>query len=262
MSHSSQAQVRWVSIFLDTTTERSAESERFWAEVTGQPLSAPWGHRGEFGTYLPDDGDPYLRVQRVGQSGPGGLHVDLQTDDVAALATRAEALGASASYPEDGLVVLGSPGGMSFCIVGNPGSRRPAPKEWPAGRSIADQVCIDIPPSRFDAERAFWAELTGWEVRTGDRPEFVNLVRPDGMPVQFLLQRLDEEQPVVTCHIDFSCDDMEAEGQRHLDLGAREVRRTPHWITLVDPVGRVYCVTRRKAGAISGSRERSSSADR
>jgi len=29
-------------------------------------------------------------------------------------------------------------------------------------------------------------------------------------------------------------------------LGAREVRRTPHWVTLLDPVGRAYCVTRRK----------------
>lgn len=252
MDHGTRADVRWISVFLDTATERSEEAERYWAAVTGQVLSAPWGRRGEFGTFLPDDGDPYLRVQRVGQSSPGGLHVDLQTDDVDGLAAHAESLGADASYPEDGLVVLGSPGGMSFCIVGNPGSRRPSPKQWPGGASIADQVCLDIPPSRFDGECRFWAELTGWPLHKGDRDEFVNLVRPEGMPVQFLLQRLDQEQPVVTGHVDFSCDDMEAEAARHLALGAREVRRTPYWIVLADPVDRAYCITGRRTGAVSG----------
>jgi hypothetical protein len=31
---------------------------------------------------------------------------------------------------------------------------------------------------------------------------------------------------------------------RHLALGAMEVCRTPHWVTLRDPSGGVYCVTR------------------
>lgn len=251
MNGNGGAQIRWISVFLDTANEHSAEAGRYWAAVTGQVLSAPWGDRGEFGTFLPDDGDPYLRVQRVGQSTPGGLHVDLQTDDVDGLAARAESLGASASYPLDGLVVLGSPGGMSFCIVGNPGSRPPSPKPWPSGRSIADQVCIDIPPSRFDSELAFWSALTGWRTKAEEDSEFARLIRPDGMPVQFLLQRLGDEQPVVTAHVDFSCDDMAAEAERHVALGAREVRRTPHWITLVDPVSRGYCVTRRPAGDVS-----------
>ena len=49
---------------------------------------------------------------------------------------------------------------------------------------------------------------------------------------------------MVTGHLDLGADDYLAEAQRHLVLGATEVRRTPHWVTLLDPSGRVYCVTR------------------
>ena len=59
-------------------------------------------------------------------------------------------------------------------------------------------------------------------------------------------ERLDDEQPVVTGHVDLAADDVDAEVERHGVLGAREVRRTPHWVTLLDPAGRAYCVTRRK----------------
>jgi hypothetical protein len=39
------------------------------------------------------------------------------------------------------------------------------------------------------------------------------------------------------------------ETARHQDLGARAVRRTPHWTTLRDPAGRGYCLTRRDVEA-------------
>jgi hypothetical protein len=58
-----------------------------------------------------------------------------------------------------------------------------------------------------------------------------------------LLQRLDDEQSVVVGHLDLGADDHLAETERHLALGATEVRRTPHWVTLRDPSGRPYCVT-------------------
>jgi hypothetical protein len=45
-------------------------------------------------------------------------------------------------------------------------------------------------------------------------------------------------------HIDFACDDIETEVQRHTALGATFVRHRS-WITLRDPVGREYCVTDR-----------------
>lgn len=236
--------VRWITAFLDTAEERADEAEVFWSRVTGQVVSARRGARSEFATLLPADGDPFLKLQQVVQSPPGGLHLDLHTDDVNGLAARAEQLGAGASYLDAGYVVCGSPGGMTFCVVGHPGSRRPSPVPWPGGRSLVDQVCLDIPPSRFDAECEFWEELTGWDLAP-ERNKFRRLSTPADVAIQLLLQRLDDEQSVVTGHLDLCSDDADAEAARHLALGAREVRRTEGWITLLDPTGRAYCVTRR-----------------
>jgi predicted enzyme related to lactoylglutathione lyase len=236
--------VGWITAFLDTNEERAEDAEVFWARVTGQVVSARRGRREEFATLLPDSGDPFLRLQRVVQSSPGGLHLDLHTDDVDALARRAEELGASASYLDLGYVVCGSPGGMTFCVVGHPGRRRPRPQRWPGGRSIVDQVCLDIPPGRFDDECAFWQQLTGWDLAP-ESHGFRRLARPSAMAIGLLLQRLDDEQPVVTGHLDLAADDADAEAMRHVALGAHVVRRTAGWITLLDPTGRDYCITRR-----------------
>ena len=235
----------WLTAFLDTDEGGAPETERFWCAVTGSTLSARRGRRDEFATLLPPDGDPFLRTQTVEQSSPGGLHLDVHSQDVAGLAARAEQLGATVSYHELGYVVLGSPGGLTFCIVGGSPGRRPSPARWPDGRSLVDQVCLDIPPSRFDAEVGFWRRLTGWEQVRTVRSEFARLARGDGLPLQLLLQRLDDEQPVVTAHLDLCCDDRDAEVTRHVQLGATGVRRTDGWTTLRDPAGREYCVTDR-----------------
>jgi len=65
------------------------------------------------------------------------------------------------------------------------------------------------------------------------------------MPVQFLLQGLDDEQSVVTGHLDLASDDADAEVRRHVVLGAREGYRGRGWVAMADPTGRTYCVTRR-----------------
>lgn len=242
--------IGWVTAFLDTEQERAPQAERFWCAVTGSLPSPRRGPREEFVTLLPPDGDAFLKAQVVGQRPPGGMHLDLHTHDVGDLAARAEQLGAAASYHELGYVVLGSPGGLTFCIVDHPAHTRPAPVPWPGGRSLVDQVCLDIPPSGFDAEVTFWRELTGWpQTQEADDSEFARLARGDGMPLQLLLQRLDDEQPVVTAHLDLACDEREAEVARHVELGASVVRRTEGWTTLRDPSGREYCVTGRPVGS-------------
>ena len=239
------SEVRWLTAFLDTAHERAERTEWFWSRVTGYRLSQRRGVREEFATLVPADGDPHLKVQTARQSSPGGLHLDLHTDDVPGLASRAETLGASAGRLTDGFIVCGSPGGMTFCVVDHPGSRAAPPAIWPSGRSMVDQVCLDIPPSKWEWECRFWADLTGWGlVDRNPEDEFRRLARPAGLAIQLLLQRLDDEQPVVTGHLDLGSDDYLAETERHLALGATEIRRTPHWVTLSDPSGRLYCVTR------------------
>lgn len=220
-------------------------AESFWLAVTGTTLSPRRGTDGRFATLLPADGDAYLRVQVVG-SPPPRAHVDFHVEDVPAAAGAAVGLGARVVGSEDGLVVLRSPAGISFCLVRWHGEAvRPAPTTWSAGQtSVVDQLCLDIPVGRFEAEAGFWVALTGWARRPTDVPEFDWLERAPGMPLRLLLQRTGAGAAGV--HVDFACDDVDVEVARHVGLGAQVVRRVPgDWTTLMDPAGREYCVTGR-----------------
>lgn len=238
--------VRWVTAFLDLPAPSYDAGVRFWSDATSSVLSPPRGRDGEFATLLPEDGDAYLRVQRV-QEGPGGVHLDLHVEDVTGFAWAAVSLGATEIARYDDLVVLTSPGRLPFCVVRWDGeAKRPSPY---AG--IVDQVCLDITPSHFDAEGAFWADVTGWEPRQGSRTEFVVLVRPPEQPLRLLLQRLDDERPgPVAAHLDLAAGGaLVTTVSRLTDFGARALRDTSGWVTMRDPVGREFCVTRREPSA-------------
>ncbi|HYO40666.1 MAG TPA: VOC family protein [Nocardioidaceae bacterium] len=243
--------VRWVSAFVDVPADRLDASAEFWAAVTGSVVGEPVGDRGEFLPLEPPTGHPCLWLQRI-QDGPVGVHPDLYVADPDAEASRATGLGATVTDRQDGLVVATSPGGLAFCLVRHRDQVTRPEAVGPAGaRSAVDQVCLDIPADRYDLECDFWSALTGW-ARTGqEKPdEFNRLVRPGGIPYAFLLQRLDDQQPAVTAHLDLACEDRDAVTARHLALGADEVRRTAEWTVLRDPAGVVHCTTDRPPGAV------------
>ena len=243
-------QIRWMTAFLDLPLEVADNGVEYWRQVTATTPSA-WRGDHQFVTLRPRDGDAYLRVQATRLGAPG-CHLDLHVADVAAAGEAAEGRGARIVFTEPGLVVLRSPDGLPFCFVDHDGeARRPAPVRWPSGHhSLLDQLCLDIPPARYEVECAFWAGLTGWQAKSGSRPEFRYLVRPSGMPLRLLLQRLDDAPlgASTTAHVDLASDDVAAEVSRHEALGATVVRRTEGWVTLRDPAGLEYCVTRRDPG--------------
>jgi hypothetical protein len=243
--------VQWVSVFLDVPAESVDTTVGYWNAVTGSSLGEAVGEQGEFVPLRPASGDPCLWVQRV-QDGHVGTHPDLYVADVDAGAEAAADLGATAVGRYDGLVVLSSPGGLPFCLVRHRGqSARPEPVGEAGSRSLVDQICLDMPPSRFDEECDFWAALTGWRLTDeGRQDEFRRLVRPSEIPYAFLLQRLDDEQPAVTAHVDLSCEDRDAETARHETLGGRAVRRTDGWTVMRDPAGLTYCNTRKNPGDV------------
>jgi hypothetical protein len=121
-------------------------------------------------------------------------------------------------------------------------SRRPAPAGPPGQQALVDQLCLDIPIDRFDAEADFVARLTGWEHRAGSRPEFDHLLRPPQIPLRLLLQRVAAGGRV-GAHLDWACEDVAAEVARHRSQGAEVVRTTSEWTTLRDPAGLEYCLT-------------------
>lgn len=237
---------KWVTAFLDLPGEHFERACAFWQAVTGYKISAPRGPVGEFATLEAGRGDPFFRVQRIGAA-TGGVHVDLHVDDVAVAVRHAVGLGASPVGVPGGPAVMRSPGGFVFCLVSHRGEKdRPPPTPWPGGRSLVDQVSVDIPPGLFGDECSFWAAVTGWELRQGSRPEFMYLARPEAIPIRLLLQRLDDPD-TVCCrgHLDVACDDVDAERARQRMLGAIPTSTMANWCTMVDPAGLSYCLTRR-----------------
>ncbi len=240
--------VRWVSAFVDVPAADLEAATAFWCAVTGSRPAPPFGDDREFVPLEPAAGHPCLWLQRVGSGSPA-CHVDLYVDDLAAAVADAQRLGAAVTRDGDEWVALSSPGGLPFCLVPHRDQTVcPEPVGDPA--SLVDQVCLDIPPSAYDAEVAFWVGLTGWEHAVEGSPEFERLVRPEGIPYAFLLQRLDDEQPAVSVHLDLACEDRDAESARHAELGAVVVRREQAWTVMRDPVGLTYCCTRRAPGDV------------
>jgi hypothetical protein len=241
--------VRWVSAFIDVPPERFGASSTFWTSVTESVLGGPFGDRDEFVPLDPPEGQPCLWLQRT-EEGPVSCHPDLYVDDVADLAGRAVALGATRLTTTDALVVLRSPGGLPFCLVTHRDeSERPGPVGPPGARCVVDQICLDIPAGRFEEEGDFWSALTGW-ARSDESGEFDRLARPSRIPYAFLLQRLDDDQPAVTAHLDLACEDRDEVTSRQEAQGAEVVRRTSGWTVMRDPAGMVYCNTGRAPGEV------------
>lgn len=237
-----------MTAFLDVPAASFEAASAFWAAVTRTTVSAPRGVDGEFATLVPSAGDAYLRVQRRA-AGPARIHLDLHVDDVDTVVAAAVGAGA-ALVARRGYAVLTSPAGLTFCVVPHRGEAvRPAPVERAdGGRELIDQVCIDVPPERYDAECAFWTVLTGWPHRTGSTADLSLLERPPGQPLRVLLQRLGAEDGATAAraHLDLAVGAPTAAAvAAHVAGGAVVHHEGPRWVTLVDPAGLPYCLTER-----------------
>lgn len=238
----------WLSAFIDVPADPFEETVAFWAAVTGWSPSPRRGADDEFLTLDPGEGaDDHLRMQRLASGSPR-IHLDVHVPDPRAEADRAVALGAT-EVADAGYVVLESPGGLTFCLVGHPASRPAPPSRWPdLSTSLVDQVCLDVPPSSYDLETGFWQELLGWDRVGSSHPEFERLARPDGQALRVLLQRLDDDAGPVRAHLDVACSSRDREVVRHASLGARVVAEHEWWTVLEDPAGLRYCLTDRSPG--------------
>ena len=215
--------VRWLTAFLDVPDQRFRAGADFWLEVTASTLSptraahatnSPRSCRRTATPTCGCNGSPILTA---------GCHLDLHVDDRPATARHAETLGASVERALDDVIVMRSPAGLAFCVVGHHGeSVRPAPTTLDGERSLVDVLCVDIPPDDYERETTFWAGLTGWELRDVDYPEYSYLAAPAGLPLLLLLQRLHEAAPGRTAgaHPDIATDDPEALAAAHERRGA------------------------------------------
>ena len=92
-------------ILIDCNVEDIEAAARFWAEALGRPIDP--GHPGTRGNYVmleTPPGEWSVQVQRVDHE--SRVHLDIETDDRAAVDTRMERW-----------VVMRAPSGQRFCVV-------------------------------------------------------------------------------------------------------------------------------------------------
>jgi hypothetical protein len=100
-------------VLVDHPEESYEACLAFWAGVQGvRPTpDGPYAGVGEVGGLS-------LEVQRTGRGTPPRIHLDIESDDVAAEVIRLQGLGGTVMEERDGYVIMQDPGGLLFCVVG------------------------------------------------------------------------------------------------------------------------------------------------
>lgn len=103
------------TLMIDCLDEHFEESLSFWAAALGlSPARRP--AEGQRYVSLGEiEGPLFVRLQRV-ESDPG-VHLDVETDDLAAERRRLEAAGGRAKYRIKRWWVMEDPSGTPFCII-------------------------------------------------------------------------------------------------------------------------------------------------
>ncbi len=238
-------EIQWLNAVIDIPADHFGEASDFWTELTATTLGEVHPDHDEFVHLIPRAGDGYLEMQRIEQ-GPAAAHLDLVVDDIPAWRDRAVAAGARV-VAEPGHVVLHTPGGVPFCIVPYTDEAAPVPVIDAQRPHAADQICLDVPHDHFEADIAFWAELTGWAVHEPTFPEFRSFVQPAHLPLRILIQQLGpDDTGGGRAHLDVSSGEHVAElTKTHVEHGADVVEVGTYWTALRDPAGMPYCLTSR-----------------
>ena len=100
------------SLGIDTQDADLATAAAFWSAALGRPVAEV---DGNYAMLTDRAGQPILFVQKVDH--PSRVHLDIETDDVEAEATRLEALGARKVKKINTWWVMEAPTGHRFCVV-------------------------------------------------------------------------------------------------------------------------------------------------
>jgi hypothetical protein len=106
-------------------------------------------------------------------------------------------------------------------------------------RSRVSTILIDAPADEAAAAAGFWSAALGVPARPDPgEPQFLSL--PDALPGLTLAVQSVDDNP--RYHVDIETDDLEAETDRLVGLGAVEVGRWLDCRTLRAPGGHLLCV--------------------
>jgi hypothetical protein len=105
---------------------------------------------------------------------------------------------------------------------------------------------IDIDSDSYDAAAAFWQAAIGRTAEPEDEEEYASLGRLDRFGLA--LQRTGAGTPP-RVHLDIETDDVVAEIDRLVGLGAVVTDRRDEYAILADPAGQPFCVVPVQTGA-------------
>jgi hypothetical protein len=109
---------RLSKIVIDAPAGEHDRELAFWSSALGQPLTWFDSHPEYHGAPIHGTGFGLL-IQRLGD-GPGRVHLDIHTDDLAAEIARLEELGASRVRQVHSWWILRDPAGLPFCVIPEP----------------------------------------------------------------------------------------------------------------------------------------------
>jgi hypothetical protein len=107
---------RLCAVLIDCRTDDVDQAAGFWARALGRPLDPK--HPGTRGNYRMLETPPdecLVQIQRVDHE--SRVHIDIETDDLAAEVARLEALGAHVVSRLERWTVMQAPTGQRFCVV-------------------------------------------------------------------------------------------------------------------------------------------------
>ena len=104
---------RLSSIIIDCRTDDLESAAKFWSQALGRPCKPD--SDGKYMDIVTHDDEPVVMVQRVRHE--SRVHLDIESDDIAAEVRRLEALGAKRVEAIKTWVVMEAPTGQRFCVV-------------------------------------------------------------------------------------------------------------------------------------------------
>jgi len=103
-------------ILIDCNVDDIGAAAEFWAAALGRPIDPDHpGTRGNYVMLETPPGEWSVQIQRVEHE--SRVHLDIETDDIAAEVARLEKLGATVDTRMERWVVMRAPSGQRFCVV-------------------------------------------------------------------------------------------------------------------------------------------------
>lgn len=106
---------RLAGFIIDCNTDDLDAAASFWTQALGYQLASVDGDPGRYRTFDTGPTGLHIEVQKVDH--PSRVHLDIETDDIEAEATRLEGLGAKKVKRFPRWWVMEAPTGQRFCIV-------------------------------------------------------------------------------------------------------------------------------------------------